>query len=150
MMNIEKKCIYVDIDGTVADTSHREHYVLKKPKNWKAFEDAMDLDEPHSHILWLVKTLHVAGNKILIGTGRSYAKYDNTVAWFAKHDVPWEKIYMRTIGDNRSDTIVKVEHLHAMRADGYDPAFALEDRTRVVAALREAGLPVLQVRDGNF
>ena len=29
--------VICDIDGTVADCSHRLHWIQSKPKNWKAF-----------------------------------------------------------------------------------------------------------------
>ena len=44
----------------------------------------------------------------------------------------------------------QIELVEAMRQDGYDPIMALDDRNRVVNALRDFGLRVLQVAPGDF
>jgi uncharacterized HAD superfamily protein len=146
-----KKCIWVDIDGTIANTDHRQHHMQKNPKkNYKAFHDAMHLDEPHSEILWLIQTLYMDGNQIVIATGREEKFKERTVEWLTKHNVPYDALYMCRDGDNRSDAITKLELLEHMQKDGYDPYIFLEDRQRVVDALRVIGKKVLQVAPGDF
>ena len=41
--------ILCDIDGTVADNSHRQHF-LEGKKDWDGFFDALDLDLSLIHI----------------------------------------------------------------------------------------------------
>jgi len=38
--------VLVDVDGTIADQSHRERFLTESPKNWNAFFDACDKDAP--------------------------------------------------------------------------------------------------------
>jgi len=45
---------------------------------------------------------------------------------------------------------VKREMLDRIRADGYNPIMAFEDRSRVVKMWREAGIPCAQVAEGDF
>ena len=40
-MENNMKAVIVDIDGTISDVEHRRHHLMAKPKNWKAFNAAM-------------------------------------------------------------------------------------------------------------
>lgn len=62
----------------------------------------------------------------------------------------YERLYMRPEGDYRSDVIIKRELLDQMRADGYSPTIAIDDRAGVVKMWREAGLRCLAVDEGDF
>ncbi len=64
--------------------------------------------------------------------------------------MPPGPLYMRKAGDHRDDDKLKIEMLARVRADGFDPIMAFDDRNRVVKAWREAGIPCAQVADGDF
>ena len=51
---------------------------------------------------------------------------------------------------HRADDILKIELLDQIRADGFSPIMAFDDRDRVVAAWRAAGVPCAQVAPGDF
>jgi len=57
---------------------------------------------------------------------------------------------MRASGDNRKDSIVKVELLHDIQRDWAWPWLWIDDRDQVVKAIREQGVRVLQVAPGDF
>jgi hypothetical protein len=167
--------IICDIDGTLADIKHRRHYVASKPKNWKAFNAAMHLDTLCADVAEVIRKLWydygdpgtLVGRRIILASGRGEESRGVTTDWLLKHDIfpevtdpnyrfprypffTYERLYMRKAGDNRSDVIVKREILDQMRADGYDPKIAFDDRDGVVAMWREAGLRCFQVAEGNF
>lgn len=142
-----------DIDGTLSNCEHRVHWVRSNPKNWPAFNKGMIHDTVNEDIVWLLKTLHNAGCKILIASGRSEDDRNITQNWLknvAGIDGLYEKLYMRASKDNRPDNIVKSEILDQMRIDGFDPIMCVDDRDQVVQMYRERGLRVLQVAPGNF
>ena len=147
------KTVIVDIDGTVANCEHRQHFLRVKPRNWKSFKELAYEDGVYEDIVELVQTLHSAGNKIVFVTARSEGERAVTTAWLIDksglHDI-YDKLYMRTEGDNRDDSIVKEELLEELREDGYDPWLVLDDRDRVVVKWRELGLRCLQVAPGDF
>lgn len=147
---MEKRDIYADIDGTIANAVHRQHYVRTKPKNWKLFNETMKHDTPHHDIIWLIRILKATGNRIILCTGRTEEYRELTVDWLQTFDVPYDALYMRANGDYRDDSVVKIELVDAMRNDGFDPTIALDDRNRVVDALRAIGMRVLQVAPGDF
>ena len=145
------KVILVDVDGTLANSLHREHYLETKPKNWSAYyENALE-DPVYEDIIWLVKLLKDCGNTILIVTARSEDRREITTKWLnekAGLSGVYDKIYMRDIDDYRDDDVCKKDMLDAIRKDGYDPYLVLDDRKMVVDMWRNEGLTCLQVRDG--
>ncbi|HYI06303.1 MAG TPA: hypothetical protein VD858_15525 [Reyranella sp.] len=58
--------------------------------------------------------------------------------------------HTRGRGHRRADVIVKRERLARMRADGFSPELAIDDRRRVVDMWRSEGLVCAQVAEGEF
>jgi len=139
-----------DIDGTLADCSHRIHHIEKSPKDWATFFSAVHLDSPIPHLIGLAQRLSVAGTAIVYVSGRSDQCRNETAIWLDRHSLPFGPLYMRKEGDHRDDDIIKIELLAQLRADGYEPIMAFDDRTRVVNAWRSAGIPCAQVAPGDF
>ena len=145
-----RKAVLVDLDGTIADCSHRRQHVESKPKNWKAFNALMHLDAPINPIRSLVSMLHQAHNIVIICTGRESVYRQETVQWLIQHKVAWHFMLMRHEKDYREDPIVKSEMLDSILEAGYDPWLVLDDRQRVVDMWRARGLTCLQVAPGDF
>lgn len=144
------KAAIVDLDGTLANTDHRQHYMEAKKKDWKNFYAEMVNDQPNHDILWIVESWANRGVPILLCTGRPEEYRPFTVGWLERFRVPYHKLYMRQTGDFRADDIIKLELLAQMQTDGFDPNIALDDRDRVVKAWRAVGIRCLQVADGDF
>lgn len=150
---LEPKDIVFDIDGTLSDPSHRQHFVRSKPRNWPAFNRTIFDDTVQYDIVWLAKVLHSIGCRIVICTARTDDLREVTEKWLKEKaglDGIYEKVYMRAEKDYRDDDIIKRELLDIIRADGYDPVMVFDDRDRVVKIWREAGLRCLQVAPGDF
>lgn len=144
--------VYVfDIDGTLADITHRLHYIQGESKDWSAFFAACVDDKPISHMLDLAWDLKMkAGRVVIYVSGRSDKVRDETERWLGANSAPFGKLYMRKSGDHKPDHELKIELLADLRADGYEPALWFDDRSQVVKAIRAAGIPVCQVADGEF
>jgi len=157
------RSIFVDIDGTLADIRHRVHHITSrddtvatKTTDWDAFYADIKDDKPIVPTIELVRSLYKNGCFIILITGRDAARVDLTKTWLKAHDVPWDVLLMRPIGDHRPDVKIKREWLHKIR-DGeltfHDvpvPAIAIEDRQKVVDMWREEGLIALQCDVGDF
>lgn len=142
----------VDIDGTLADLSHRLHFIQQKPADWDGFFAACPGDRPIVEVIDTVRRLAASGARIILVTGRSDAVEEPTMDWLREHGVPWLSIYMRKAGDHREDSIIKAELLANIQED-WDSEEILgvfEDRKQVVDMYRSKGLRVFQVADGNF
>lgn len=143
-------CYIFDIDGTLADLSHRLHHIQKQPKDWRSFFGAVGDDKPIEHVCTLARDLENAGVVIVYVSGRSDECRAETLEWMDRHDLPRGRLFMRKSGDRRDDDIVKAELLAELRADGLRPVMAFDDRNRVVKQWRDNGVPCAQVADGDF
>lgn len=143
--------VIFDMDGTLADVSHRRPFITGPgKKNWAAWNERMGDDPPNLPIASMARVLAAAGTRIVICTGRHEEYRRLTETWLLLHEIPAERIYMRPSKDSRADHVVKLELLAQMRADGFDPQLVVDDRSSVVAMWREAGLTCLQCAPGDF
>lgn len=150
-----KQFIICDIDGTIADPTHRRHHVENKPKNWKAFRAEAINDTPHHDILYTLRQFQYSHDIIFV-TGRMEKERELTRSWLTVNAplLSLRPIYMRKNNDVRSDDIVKEEILFTNLAKqgvtSETTLFVLDDRQRVVDMWRGHGFRVLQVAPGNF
>lgn len=134
-------CYIFDIDGTMADLTHRLPHIQKQPKDWPAFFDACLHDTPIEHVCQLARTLSKT-EPIVFVSGRSDRVRRETDFWLRiRAGVLPAALYMRRDGDFRPDDIVKAEILEQLRADGWEPLMVFDDRDRVVQMWRDKGLP---------
>jgi len=142
--------ICFDIDGTLADVSHRVHFWRQKPKNWNMFKSEMVNDAPIEQIVTIARTMAFAGHTVILCTGRSEDTRKWTEEWLFQHDVKFAKLYMRAEKDFRGDDIVKLELLNQIVNDfGKKPDIVFDDRPRVVKMWRENGVFVADVYQGT-
>lgn len=145
-----KHIIICDIDGTIADCSHRKHFLEEEPKNWEGFfrEDLVLQDkaiEATRHLLWMV-CLSPDKYQILFITGRMEKHRAVTEKWLA--DKLWflwmPAVYMRADCDFRPDYEVKEDYVTRL-ALARRTVFALEDTPAVVEMYRRHGIACWQV-----
>jgi len=142
--------ICFDIDGTLADVSHRVHYWRQKPKNWNMFKSEMVNDDPIEQIVTIAREMAFTGHQIILCSGRSDDTRDWTEQWLTAQGIEWSKLYMRATNDYRSDDIVKKELLDQIVVDfGKKPDIVFDDRPRVVKMWRENGVFVADVYQGT-
>jgi phosphoglycolate phosphatase-like HAD superfamily hydrolase len=139
-----------DIDGTLADVEHRRHYVTNKPKNWKAWNANLHLDEPVKALVTLNNTLFDSGATVLICSGREEDVRQPTEEWLAEHGVQYHEFLMRPAKNYERDDIIKgrmADHIESV----YGPiSMVFDDRDQVVAMWRKRGILCAQVAEGNF
>lgn len=144
--------IVVDIDGTIAKVGDRLKYLQQEKKDWDAFYEHCDEDEPIKDIIELVELMQIHEYNIVFCTGRRESVRKKTEDWLFKN--VWclreYKLLMRKDNDWRPDTEVKPELLANAGITPDDVWFILEDRDSVVVKLRSLGFRVLQVADGKF
>lgn len=142
--------IIVDIDGTIADISHRKHFLESTPKDWDAFYKACIGDKPITTILDMVWHLSYE-YEIVFCSGRREDCRQDTIAWLGKYiDLQNYTLLLRPNRDFRPDHIVKPELVRKQGIDFRSIAFVLEDRKSVVEAWRKLGLICLQCAEGDF
>lgn len=145
-----KVIVVFDIDGTLANIEHRRAFVATKPKNWKAFNAGIVNDTPHKDIVDLANLFMDNGSYVILCSGRGEENREVTEKQMDDFCVTYHQLYMRPAKDHRPDDIIKVELLQQIRKEWGNPTYWFDDRTKVVNAIRNEGVRVLQVAPGDF
>ena len=153
------KYIVFDIDGTIADCSHRLPHILQKPKDWDAFfhDDRIAEDIPIDAFLQIARLVRHGSHEdrsyqVVFVTARPERTRAATLSWLRKH-LDWfvrdDELIMRPDGVREDDTTLKIST--AEKVLGLENILCVfEDRARVVKAWREAGVMCAQVDSGEF
>lgn len=141
----KRDCFVFDIDGTIADCSHRQGYLKGGTKNWDAFNKGMPLDSVIKPTYRLMKLLQ--GNiSLVLLTGReaSPENYKATLDWLSTNEVPYTRLFMREHNDYRCDNIVKLELIKKVE-ENFNVIGIFDDRVKVVKMWRDNGYYVFDV-----
>lgn len=119
-----KKAFVFDIDGTLADNSHRLHYIQGEKKDWDSFYAASSEDKPIEAVTELARFLDNGGPllnldsdyAVVFCTGRPESTRRATGSWLSLYcQIFPMAMYMRKDGDHRPDYVVKEEMIAQMR-----------------------------------
>jgi len=142
-----KLFVVFDLDGTLADTTHRTHFITGEKKDWGAFFDACVDDKPIWPAIETYNALSRAGHMVSIWTGRSDQVRTETLAWLYELGLASPYVFlMRGATDRTDDHILKKQWMQQYCR----PDLVFEDRQRVVDMWRENGVPCFQVAPGDF
>ncbi len=142
--------VIFDLDGTLADITHRLHYIKGEgKKDWDAFHAACMDDAPIHELIAVAKTVSEVF-PIHIVSGRTDTVRLQTSHWLNANGVPAKTLWMRKAGDYRPDYEVKLEILVQMQGEGLNPILAFDDRQQVVDMWRSEGIRCCQVAPGDF
>lgn len=150
-----KDAVIFDVDGTLADVSSILHYIVKHKsrdtehfkKDFHSFhEESIDVP-PHEEVAAEARQLHADGLTVLVVTARMEEWRPQTELWLEKHNIPYEKLYMRPQNDYRPDYEVKKDILAEITAEGYWVIAAWDDNPKIIALWQENGIPTEKVGD---
>ncbi|MER5478593.1 HAD family acid phosphatase [Streptomyces sp. NPDC002734] len=133
-----------DLDNTLADTAHRQHFLETRPKNWDAFFDAAPQDPPLAEGVALA--LEAAEEcEVVYLTGRPERCRRDTLAWLAAQGLPEGRMWMRRNHDRRPARRTKLEILRDL-ARGREIRMLVDDDELVCDDARRAGFRVVRAR----
>lgn len=146
-----------DLDGTLALTHHRQHILDNRddPDRWRNFFAACVGDAPNEPV---IATMHLLRNvaDVQVWSGRSDEVREQSVAWLCQnaallsHEAE-SMLRMRAAGDFTPDEELKAQWLSDLNSDDRTRLMAVfDDRDKVVAMWRAAGVPCFQVAEGKF
>lgn len=147
-----------DIDGTLADASHRLKFLEETPKNWDAFfnPDNMSRDRFLYHTRDLLLLILRNGGRVAFLTGRPERTRRTSTLWLHDYlqmnmmDQFIHPLGMRANDDRRPSHEVKLDLLNNLRSLGLGFDVAFEDRAADAEMYRKEGLLVYQVAEGNY
>jgi phosphoglycolate phosphatase-like HAD superfamily hydrolase len=129
-----------DIDGVLADVSHRLHYLQSYPQRWDRFFAAADRDPLLAEGAARLRAALVDHDVIYL-TGRPERSRRLTKAWLRRHGLPTGPLIMREDEDYRPARWMKREALREL-AEERAVASVLDDDPAVVEHLAADGWPV--------
>lgn len=144
--------IVFDIDGTLADQTHRQHYIRgnsENGKDWDSYYALCSADKPIYEVIHICTQLIRAGARIEFWTGRSEVTRADTLRWLHHHVHPKisdVQLIMRPDGDHQPDYQLKREWVQHYGL----PDIVFEDRSRMVAMWRSLGVRCMHVAPGDF
>ena len=141
--------VLCDLDGTMADNTHRLHFVQQEPKDWDGFFRAIPDDTTRLDVLGMVKDYAAEGRQIIFVTGRPEEYRGHTWLWLSHRFPHYVTLLMRRAGDHRPDTVVKAEMLKAYFPDPSVIHAVIDDRPSLIRMWRDHGLFVIDVGTGE-
>jgi hypothetical protein len=133
----------VDIDGVLADATHREHHLAVRPKDWDSFFSDVGGDAPIARGIRQVEELAREHGVVLL-TGRPENCREATIEWLDRHSVAFAELVMRPDGDHRPAYVFKSSLVRG-RWRPEEVHVILDDDERVVDALHNQGFPAVLV-----
>lgn len=140
-----RDAVIFDMDGTLCDTSSVLHLIEGDDKNYAAFHAASADCPPRADVVDAARTEQGNGRAILVVTSREFIWRDLTLDWLVKHEVPYDGVYLRIVGDYRKDVAIKKDILAQIAADGFNVLAAWDDKSSVLDLWRENGIEVHDV-----
>ncbi|MFD6992221.1 hypothetical protein [Streptomyces sp. NPDC059943] len=133
-----------DLDGTLAETAHRQHFLERRPKDWAGFFGAAGQDTPLPEGVALVlKSAEEC--EVVYLTGRPERCRESTLTWLRANGLPDGRVFMRRNDDRRPARTTKVERLRALAAKR-EIRVLVDDDELVCDAVESAGFRVVRAR----
>ncbi len=129
-----------DVDGVLADVTHRLHHLRARPQRWERFFTAADRDPLLVEGADRLRAALVDHDVVYL-TGRPERTRRLTERWLARHDLPTGPLIMREDHDSRPARWMKREVLRRL-SNTRDVVSVLDDDPAVVAVLEADGWPV--------
>ncbi|GAX49279.1 hypothetical protein SO3561_00767 [Streptomyces olivochromogenes] len=133
-----------DLDGTLADSAHRQRFLERKPRDWDAFFAAAPQDPPLAEgvALALRSTQEC---EVVYLTGRPERCRRDTVEWLAAQGLPEGRVWMRRNDDRRPARRTKLDVLRRLARDR-EIHVLVDDDELVCDEAERAGFRVVRAR----
>ena len=144
ILTMKLSTIIVDIDNTLSNADHREHFLQGEgKKRWKDFFDNMDKDPLNAWCKKIINSMR-SNTIITLCSGRPDSYREVTKDWLNKNTVFYDNLFMRHRKDSRADTIVKeIIYDFEIKTRYSEVLFCIDDRKCVIDMYRSRGLLVL-------
>lgn len=132
---------FFDIDGVLADDTHRQHYAAKKTAaGWTAYFGAMVNDSVHTEGIELVEWWQKAfpGSDFAYNTGRREDTEPVTRWWLDLYQFPSVPIFMRPFAERTPLALLKAG-LVDIALEIYDTVWMFDDDPSVIKECGKRG-----------
>ncbi|MGW5332652.1 phosphatase domain-containing protein [Streptomyces bauhiniae] len=140
----ERPVAVFDLDNTLAETAHRQHFLERRPRDWDAFFAAAPRDPPLVEGVAMARTAARTCDIVYL-TGRPERCRRDTLDWLALHRLPAGELHMRPRQDRRPARTTKLEILRRI-ARRLEVLVVVDDDELVCDAAERAGFAVVRAR----
>ncbi|MFG2721750.1 HAD family acid phosphatase [Streptomyces sp. NPDC048416] len=147
MTDTSRPLAVFDLDGTLADSSHRQRFLDRKPRDWDAFFAAAPADPPLAEGVALCQEAAEECEVVYL-TGRPERCRKDTVDWLDEQGLPTGALHMRRNDDRRPARATKLELLRKL-GRGREIRMLVDDDELVCDAAEQAGFRVVRARWGD-
>ncbi|MFJ1602655.1 hypothetical protein ACIOHS_04690 [Streptomyces sp. NPDC088253] len=133
-----------DLDGTLADSAHRQRFLERKPRDWDAFFAAAPQDPPLAEGVALALR-STEECEVVYLTGRPERCRRDTVEWLAAQGLPEGRVWMRRDDDRRPARRTKLDVLRRLACDR-EIHVLVDDDELVCDEAERAGFRVVRAR----
>lgn len=167
---IKQDMFIFDIDGTLADNSHRLHHIKGDKKDWKSYHSPeLIMSDAYICETWIILSALINSRKVAFVTGRGEEQREVTTEWLSVGlslymSLPCfdyatrikkyssQALFMRSKEDTKSKIPSyesKRKNLNLLRQN-YNVVGAFDDRRQDVKMYREEGITVYDVNNGDY
>ena len=135
--------ILCDIDGTVANNDHRQHF-LEGKKDWDGFFSELVNDLPIQIIIDKVIQEQASGKEIVFLTGRPERYRYSTTLWLKEYFDFEFRLLMRNDGDQRNKLEIK-RIIFSENFEANEIAFCFENDIDLIKQWKNLGIKTIDV-----
>ncbi len=144
------RAVIVDVDGVIADASHRQWYLDGARRDWRGFFEACVDDPPIDAVIRLV-ALFDPDVVVVLLTARPYYVTDQTETWLRANGVRWDLLVLRARADERTSSVpFKRRIVGELRQAGFDLELAIDDDINNVGMYHEEAVPAVYIHSGYY
>ena len=140
-----KDIILCDIDGTVANNDHRQHY-LQGNKDWEGFFSDLSNDVPIYPVINLVNEESIKGKKIIFLTGRPERYREPTQKWLERYFNFSLQILMRP-NENKKNKLIAKEEIFSTNFSKNEISYVIDNDKELLNMWKAMGLKTVDVKD---
>lgn len=147
----EKKVVFItDIDGTIADPTHRtggvdENLADKPLEWWENFYNGIENDPPIEGAARALRGVSCANIEVIYITGRHNMARQRTLKWLNKHGFPEGKLFTCGDGNMLKNKRGKLRTLN----NKYNILIYCDDYEGCVVSAAEEGIPASNFKDAK-
>lgn len=142
-----KKAVIFDIDGTLSNCKHREHFLETPVKNWYMFFTQSIYDTPNINIVNILTNYIKYEYKIIIMTGRTITYKDITIDWLTKNNITYDMLFMREDKNFEDVTSLKLKWYESLK-DSLNIISIYEDNIDTIFEFNKLNINTFYVKNG--
>lgn len=131
-----------DIDGVLADYSHRANLPRKSKEDYKKFQELAEFDTPIKENIDLLNSYRFDYITVYLCSCRPESTRKTTEDWLDKHNICYEKLLLRNDNNFDKDSDVKIDLLR--RWLDYI-LIVYDDKPEIIRSFLELGIDAVKI-----